>query len=69
MAVLVILYVILVFCILIHSEDRAHIAMMQSIGWTSGMILMPLLMWATRDWFIFTLVSTIPCTLFLCHNK
>ncbi|XP_026479557.1 carcinine transporter-like [Ctenocephalides felis] len=52
-----------------RSEDRAHIAMMQSIGWTSGMILMPLLMWATRDWFIFALVSTIPCTIFLIHNK
>lgn len=43
--------------------------MTQCIGWTSGLVLMPLLMWATRDWFIFGLISTIPAAIFLIPNK
>ncbi|XP_017787307.1 PREDICTED: organic cation transporter 1-like [Nicrophorus vespilloides] len=47
------------------NEDRAHIAMMQCLGWTVGLCMLPLLMWVLRDWYYFMLVTTLPCFLYM----
>ena len=50
-------------------EDRAHIAMMQWIGWTSGMCIMPLVFWAVGDWVWFLMITTLPIGLFTMYPK
>lgn len=50
-------------------EDRGHIAMMQSIGWTTGMSLMPLVFWAVGDWVWFLAITTFPVGLFALYPK
>ncbi|XP_063704985.1 carcinine transporter-like [Culicoides brevitarsis] len=41
-------------------EKRAKISMIQCYGWTSGMVLMPLIFWAVRDWTPFLMFTTFP---------
>lgn len=50
-------------------EDRAHIAMMQSIGWTTGLCIMPLVFWAVGDWVWFLVLTTVPVGLFALYPK
>lgn len=50
-------------------EDRAHIAMMQCIGWTLGMCIMPLVFWVVRDWVWFLMITTLPIILFAMYPK
>ncbi|CRK88958.1 CLUMA_CG002518, isoform A [Clunio marinus] len=50
-------------------EDRAHIAMMQCIGWTLGMCIMPLTFWAVGDWVWFLMITTLPIGLFALYPK
>lgn len=50
-------------------EDRAHIAMMQCIGWTFGMCIMPLVFWAVGDWVWFLMLTTLPVGLFALYPK
>jgi len=51
------------------SDDRAHIAMLQSIGWTVGVCIMPLLFWMTKEWISFLLLTSLPCCIFLFFSK
>lgn len=50
-------------------DDRAHIAMMQCIGWTIGMCIMPLVFWAVGDWVWFLMITTLPVGLFAMYPK
>ncbi|KAF2880324.1 hypothetical protein ILUMI_25837 [Ignelater luminosus] len=45
--------------------DRAHIAMLQCLGWTIGLATMPLIMWGVGHWTYFMVLTTLPCALFL----
>ncbi|XP_065079930.1 beta-alanine transporter isoform X1 [Ochlerotatus camptorhynchus] len=47
------------------SERRGYISMMQCIGWTTGLCILPMVFWATRDWFWALMFTTIPISLFL----
>ncbi|XP_055589809.1 organic cation/carnitine transporter 2 isoform X3 [Uranotaenia lowii] len=47
------------------SERRGYISMMQCIGWTTGLCIMPMVFWATRDWFWALMLTTIPIFLFI----
>ncbi|XP_069687214.1 organic cation transporter protein-like isoform X1 [Periplaneta americana] len=50
-----------------QSEHRAYIVMLQSLGWTSGMCLIPLLAWLTADWTEFVLLPLLPAScIFIC---
>ncbi|KAJ9594310.1 hypothetical protein L9F63_014268, partial [Diploptera punctata] len=41
---------------------RAQIALLQCVGWTSGMCLMPMIAWITGgNWKLFTLITSLPC--------
>lgn len=51
------------------AEDRGHIAMMQSIGWTLGNCLMPLVFWVVGDWVWFLIITTLPVGLFALYPK
>lgn len=50
-------------------DDRAHIAMMQCIGWTAGMCIMPMVFWAVGDWVWFLMITTLPVGLFAMYPK
>lgn len=50
-------------------EDRAHIAMMQCIGWTMGISIMPMVFWVLRDWTWFLMATTLPIGLFALYPK
>lgn len=50
-------------------EDRAHIAMMQCIGWTIGMCIMPIVFWVVGDWVWFLMITTLPVGLFALYPK
>ncbi|XP_063703892.1 organic cation transporter 1-like [Culicoides brevitarsis] len=50
-------------------EKRTHITMLQCNGWTFGMILLPLIFWAVRDWFPFLLLTTFPLMIGLFFPK
>nr|XP_040219333.1 beta-alanine transporter [Anopheles coluzzii]XP_040219334.1 beta-alanine transporter [Anopheles coluzzii]XP_040219335.1 beta-alanine transporter [Anopheles coluzzii] len=47
------------------SERRGHISMMQCIGWTTGLCILPMVFWATKDWFWALLIVTMPIVLFM----
>ncbi|XP_026479554.1 solute carrier family 22 member 4-like [Ctenocephalides felis] len=51
------------------SEDNSHIAMLQNVGWTVGICLMPLVMWWLRNWFYFVIATSLPFAMFLISNK
>ncbi|CAO1419238.1 unnamed protein product [Diamesa serratosioi] len=50
-------------------DDRAHIAMMQCLGWTLGMCVMPMVFWYVKDWVWFLMLTTLPCGLFAMFPK
>jgi len=52
-----------------REDDRAHIAMMQCIGWTMGMCIMPLVFWVVGDWVWFLMITTLPCGIFALFPK
>ncbi|XP_069687216.1 solute carrier family 22 member 21-like isoform X2 [Periplaneta americana] len=53
-----------------QSEHRAYIVMLQSLGWTSGMCLIPLLAWLTADWTEFVLLPLLPAScIFICSCR
>lgn len=44
------------------ARQRAHIALLQCVGWTVGMALTPLLAWAVEGhWKVFVILTTLPC--------
>lgn len=43
--------------------------MIQSLGWTVGMCLMPVILWVTRDWIMFLLITSLPQVLFIFFHK
>jgi hypothetical protein len=48
-------------------ERRAHVVMMQSLGWTGGMCMIPLVAWLTGDWVSFVLLPLLPTLgIFIC---
>jgi hypothetical protein len=51
------------------ADQRAHIAMLQCLGWTLGVCLMPMVAWATRDWVAFILITSAPCAVFFSAYK
>ncbi|XP_058058276.1 beta-alanine transporter-like [Anopheles bellator] len=46
------------------SERRGTISMMQSFGWTTGMCILPMVFWATKDWFWALMIVTLPIVIF-----
>uniref|UniRef100_A0A6M2DYH2 Putative synaptic vesicle transporter svop n=1 Tax=Xenopsylla cheopis TaxID=163159 RepID=A0A6M2DYH2_XENCH len=50
-------------------DDNPHIAMLQGIGWTLGISILPLLYWWLQNWFYFVLISSLPITFFMINNK
>lgn len=50
-------------------EDRAKIAMLQCIGWTLGLSIMPFVFQFSRDWVWFLMLTTIPVGLFALWPK
>ncbi|XP_066998143.2 carcinine transporter isoform X2 [Anabrus simplex] len=51
------------------SNQSAHIAMLQCLGWTTGMCIMPMIAWATGEWRTFILITSIPCALFIFLHR
>lgn len=49
--------------------SHAHITMMQYIGWSVGMSIVPLLSWALGNWFHIIMVTTLPCLVGLALYK
>jgi len=48
-------------------ERRAHVVMLQSLGWTGGMCMIPLVAWLTGDWVSFVLLPLLPTFgIFIC---
>jgi hypothetical protein len=52
------------------ARQRAHIALLQCMGWTVGMALAPLVAWAVGGhWKVFMVLTTLPCvTVFLAFR-
>lgn len=50
-------------------DNRADIAMFQSIAWTIGMCIMPLVFWLVRDWTYFMAITTLPLLMFAFFPK
>lgn len=46
-------------------DDRAHVAVIQSLSWTLGLCILPYIYWLVRDWFPFFILTTIPLAAFL----
>ncbi|XP_069687232.1 carcinine transporter-like isoform X2 [Periplaneta americana] len=50
-------------------NKRAQIAMLQCLGWTLGVCLMPMIAWVTGDWIAFIILTSAPCALFFfCYR-
>lgn len=43
--------------------------MMQCLGWTLGMCVMPMVFWYVKDWVWFLMLTTLPCGLFAMFPK
>lgn len=52
-----------------REQDRSIIAIYQSVGWSIGTSLMPLLFWWLRDWVAFMWLTTIPTAIVLIFFK
>ncbi|XP_055678172.1 carcinine transporter-like [Lutzomyia longipalpis] len=50
-------------------EARAHIAMMQCVGWTAGLCIMPMVFWWVRDWVWLIALTTLPYGIFALFPK
>lgn len=42
------------------ADSKGFVMMLQCIGWTLGMVIMPLVAWLVRDWVPFMLITSIP---------
>jgi hypothetical protein len=52
------------------AERRARVVMLQSLGWTGGMCLVPLVAWLTGDWVSFVLLPLFPAVaIFICAHR
>ncbi|XP_035782320.1 beta-alanine transporter-like [Anopheles albimanus] len=51
------------------SERRGRISMMQCFGWTTGMCILPMVFWATKDWFWALMITTLPIIVFTCITR
>uniref|UniRef100_A0A182W0H4 Major facilitator superfamily (MFS) profile domain-containing protein n=1 Tax=Anopheles minimus TaxID=112268 RepID=A0A182W0H4_9DIPT len=47
------------------SERRGKISMVQCIGWTTGLCILPMVFWATKDWFWALLITVTPIVMFV----
>lgn len=47
-------------------DARGQIAMWQSIGWTTGLCILPMVFWLVGDWIWFLTVTSLPTLIFLC---
>ncbi|EAT45535.1 AAEL003192-PA [Aedes aegypti] len=47
-------------------ENRAALSLWQLFGWTVGVCVAPLILWWTRNWIWFMLMTSVPCLLFYC---
>lgn len=50
-------------------EDRAKIAMLQCVGWTMGLSIMPFVFQFSRNWIYFLLLTTFPVGIFALWPK
>lgn len=50
-------------------EDRGKIAMLQCVGWTIGLSIMPMVFWVVRDWTWFLLITSAPIVMFAMWPK
>lgn len=50
-------------------EDRSRIAFFQSVGWSVGTTLMPLLFWWLRHWESFMWLTSLPTAMVLIFSK
>ncbi|KAJ9573945.1 hypothetical protein L9F63_008687, partial [Diploptera punctata] len=51
------------------ADKRAEIAMLQCLGWTAGICLMPMVAWLTGDWVSFLVITSAPCAAFCFTYK
>ncbi|XP_054708488.1 organic cation transporter protein-like isoform X2 [Uloborus diversus] len=49
----------------VGSKQRAKYALLNSLGWHTGYISLPLVAWLTQDWFALQLAITLPCLLYI----
>uniref|UniRef100_A0A182PNN8 Major facilitator superfamily (MFS) profile domain-containing protein n=1 Tax=Anopheles epiroticus TaxID=199890 RepID=A0A182PNN8_9DIPT len=47
------------------SELRGRISMVQCFGWTTGLCILAMVFWATKDWFWSLMIITVPIALFM----
>ena len=51
-------------------QRRAHVVMLQSLGWTGGMCVIPLVAWLTGDWVSFVFLPLLPTLgIFICAQR
>lgn len=50
-------------------EDRGKIAMLQCVGWTVGLSIMPMVFWWVRDWTWFLVITSTPIVIFAMWPK
>lgn len=55
--------------ILHYREDRGKITMLQCIGWTLGICILPIVFALLRDWKIFLVLTSIPGLFFVLYPK
>lgn len=50
-------------------EDRATASLVQSVSWTVGICILPLIYWYVKRWQVVTWIAIVPLFLFLIPNK
>lgn len=43
--------------------------MLQCLGWTMGMCILPMIFWVVKDWIWFLTLTTLPALIFVCFPK
>lgn len=51
--------------ILLFRDDRANVAVIQSLAWTVGLCILPFIYWIVGDWLSFFVITSVPMLLFL----
>lgn len=51
--------------LLYHRDDRANVAVIQSLAWTVGLCILPFIYWIVGDWLSFFVLTSVPMLLFL----
>lgn len=46
-------------------DDRAFVAVLQSLAWTLGLCILPFIYWIVGDWLTFFTLTSIPMLVFL----